>query len=255
MRLTQVFERAVTREFLAIDDAVSTLQRRKDEDEVELIREAIRANFAAYKAVAQTIAPGINELDILSAGRQGATRAAGEKVFHDGDYQSGAYNGPARNRAIERGELYIVDAWTCYRGYWADMSRTFIVGTEPTDVQQGLFEHIRWVQSQVPALLKPGRDGSDVYQALDELIRQHPPLADKGLIHHGGHAIGLRSHELPDINFERGGKLEAGNVICVEPGGYFQVANFGVRLENMYLITETGCTDLCPGNVELFRCG
>jgi Xaa-Pro dipeptidase len=254
-RLAHALEKRGTQKISAIDETISAVQRRKDSDELEVIRASIRANMAAYNAVANAIAPGVTELEVLSAGRCGADVAAGEKTFHDGDYQSGTYNGPARDRRVERRELYIVDAWTCYRGYWSDMSRTFAVGAEPTDVQQALFDHIRWVQTQVPTLLRPGVDGSEVYQALDEMIRQHPPLAENGLIHHGGHAIGLRSHEMPDINLARGGKLEAGNIICIEPGGYLDEARFGVRLENMYLVTEDGCEDLCPGAVTLERCG
>lgn len=254
-RLARAFEHSGAGELVGIDDTIAEMQRRKDIDELEVIRDSIRANFAAYTAVAEVIAPGVNELDVLSAGRRGATRAAGEKAFHDGDYQCGAYNGPARDRPIERGELYIVDAWTCYRGYWSDMARTFVVGVEATDTQQALFDHIRWIQTRLPSLLRPGIDGTEIYRALDEMIRQHPPLADEGLIHHGGHAIGLRSHELPDINSQRGGKLEAGNIICIEPGGYFAAARHGVRLENMYLITDSGCEDLCPGDVKLLRCG
>jgi Xaa-Pro dipeptidase len=111
------------------------------------------------------------------------------------------------------------------------------------------------VQRETPGLLKPGVDGQEIYKALDEMIRQHPCLAAQGLIHHGGHAIGLRSHEMPDVNLDRGGVLQAGNIICIEPGGYFAEARFGVRLENMYLITENGCEDLCPGEVELYQCG
>jgi Xaa-Pro aminopeptidase len=60
---------------------------------------------------------------------------------------------------------------------------------------------------------------------------------------------------MPDINLARGGKLESGNIICIEPGGYFAGARYGVRLENMYLITDSGCEDLCPGEVTLQRCG
>jgi Xaa-Pro aminopeptidase len=253
-RLAQQLHEAGASEIVSIDEPISAMQRRKDPDEVVMIRESIRANLAAYSAVAENIAPGVIELDVLSAGRRGATRAAGEKVFHDGDYQCGTYNGPARNRPIERGDLYIVDAWTCYRGYWSDMSRTFAVGVEPSETQQSLYEHICRLQKQIPDLLRPGIDGRDVFSALDQMIRQHPPLANEGLIHHGGHAIGLRSHEMPDINLERGGKLEPGNVVCVEPGGYFAAARFGVRLENMYLITEKGCEDLCPGEISLTVC-
>ena len=176
---------------------------------------------------------------------------AGKKCFHDGDYQSGAFNGPARNRPIQQGELYIIDAWTYLDGYWSDMSRTYIVGNQPTEVQQALYDHLLYVHGEVAGLLKPGVDGKEVFTAVDDLLRQHPPLADSGIPHHGGHAIGLRNHEMPDINRNRGGTLEVGNVICVEPGGYFDEARYGVRLENMYLITPDGCEDLCdpPGGL------
>jgi Xaa-Pro aminopeptidase len=231
------------------------MQQQKDDDEVEVIRACVRANLAAYEAVAATISPGVNELEVLAAGRRGAILGAGEKAFHDGDYQSGSYNGPARDRTIERGELYIVDAWTRYRGYWTDMSRTFAVGSSPTDTQQKLFDHIRGIQRKLPKILRPGVDGREVYRQVDELIREHPPLAKDGLIHHAGHAIGLRVHEMPDLNPNRGGTLQPGNVVCVEPGGYFIAARHGVRLENMYLITKDGCEDLSPGDIELTVCG
>jgi Xaa-Pro aminopeptidase len=238
-----------------IDDDLATMQRRKDADELDVIRASVAANMAAYDAVAAAIAPGLTELAVLSAGRQGATLQAGEKLFHDGDYQCGGYNGPARNRAIERGELYIVDAWTCFRGYWCDMARTYVVGAPPTDVQQMLFDHIGWVLREAGKLLRPGTDGTDVYRAMDDMVRQHPALKERGLIHHGGHAIGLRIHEMPDINLARGGQLEAGQVICLEPGGYFSAARFGVRLENMFLVTPAGGENLCPGTIELRPCG
>jgi Xaa-Pro aminopeptidase len=255
--LAQVAEKLISAadELTPFDDALARMQQRKDRDEIDVIRSCVRANLAAYEAVAQTIAPGVNELEVLAAGRRGAMIGAGEKVFHDGDYQSGGFNGPARDRAIERGELYIVDAWTRYRGYWSDLSRTFVVGETPTDVQRALFDHIRNVQQSLLSLLRPGIDGRMLYQHLDEMIRCHPALAAEGLVHHGGHAIGLRAHEMPDINPNRGGTFQPGNIVCVEPGGYFDAARFGVRLENMYLITEEGCEDLCADEIELLVCG
>jgi len=250
----RIIEPSGNGELVPIDEPLAAMQQRKDDDELAIIQESIRANLAAYDAVEAAIRPGASELDVLASGQQGAMRAAGEKVFHDGDYQCGQYNGPARNRRIEAGELYIVDAWTCYRGYWSDMARTFVVGQAATDFQHALFDHIHRVQNEVANLLRPGIDGTQIYRALDEMIREYPPLADSGLIHHGGHAIGLRSHEMPDINLQRGGTLEAGNVICIEPGGYFDAARYGVRLENMYLITESGCENLCEGELELIAC-
>src|SRR5687768_8523346 len=133
--VSEVLDFKHSRRVVAIDAPISEMQRCKDADEVEMIRASIRANLGAYEAVRATIRPGASELNVLAAGIRGAMEAAGDKVFHDGDYQCGAYNGPARNRRVEAGELYIVDAWTCCRGYWSDMSRTFFVGTGPSELQ------------------------------------------------------------------------------------------------------------------------
>jgi Xaa-Pro aminopeptidase len=241
-------------EFISVEESLAALQRRKDPDEIAVLRGSIAANMGAYEAVRQAIHPGVSELEVLAAGWRGATLTAQQKVFHDGDYQCGQFNGPARPRRIESGELYIVDAWTYYRCYWCDMARTFCVGRAPTSVQLDLYEHIRGVLRNVEAILQPGIDGTQVYLWLDEQLRKFPQLARQGLIHHGGHAIGLRNHEMPDVNPTRGGVLQSGNVICLEPGGYFPEANFGVRLENMYLITEAGCENLCPEVTDLPVC-
>ena len=90
-----------------------------------------------------------------------------------------------------------------------------------------------------------------MWRALDAQIREHPTLADTGLVHHGGHAIGLRAHEMPDLNRDRGGTLEVGNVVSVEPGGYADALNYGVRIENMYLITESGAENLSEYPMEI----
>ncbi|MFN8371284.1 MAG: Xaa-Pro peptidase family protein [Anaerolineae bacterium] len=235
----------------AIDGVLASLQACKDEDEIELLRRAIQINLAAYTAVQAAIVPGVTELEVLAAGQRGALLEAGEWVYHNGDYRCGTVNGTARARPIEEGSLYIVDAWTCYRGYWADLSRTFVVGQKISSLQQELFDHMAWVQEQGAAYLKAGTDGREIWAMLDRLTRQHPLLADSGLTHHGGHGIGLRVHEMPDINRTRGGRLEVGNVICIEPGGYTADARLGVRIENMYLITAGGANNLSPYPVRL----
>ena len=231
-------------EWIAIDDLIADMESRKDPDEIDLIRRSVQINEAAYKAVQQTIKPGVKELDVLLAGQQAAHHEAGEIVVHMGDYTSATAGGWARDRQIEAGELYVVDAWTYARGYWADMSRTFIVGDEITPLQQSIFDVMKHVHDLIPSVLVPGADGIDVWKFIDGLIRQHPSFAESGIPHHGGHNIGLRAHEMPDLNPDRGGWLEVGNVVCVEPGGYTPAARIGVRLENMYLLTENGTVSL-----------
>jgi Xaa-Pro aminopeptidase len=238
-------------EWVAVDEVLATMQQRKDPDEVEAIRRCVQVNLAGYTAAHAAIEPGMNELAVLAAGQRGAMLAACGRVYHDGDYGCGVYNGPARNRPIEPGEIYIIDAQTYHGGYWSDLSRAFLVGDKPTALQQSIFDHIAGIQRQAPSLLRPGAEGRDIWRTLDKWIREHPALAESGLIHHGGHSIGLHLHEMPDLNKDRGGILEAGNVLSVEPGGYTEAARYGARIENMYLITETGVENLSAYPVSL----
>ncbi len=231
-------------DWIAIDDLINGMERRKDPDEVDLIRRSVHVDLAAYRTAQQLIQPGVRELDVLAAGQQGALWAAGEVIYHNGDYRSGARGGMARDRHAEEGELYIIDAWTQYRGYWSDLSRTYIVGDAVSDLQQSVFDHIKGIHERLVQMLKPGVDGWMVWAWIDQMLREHPALADVGLTHHAGHGVGLRAHEMPDLNRERGGVLEAGTVISVEPGAYIDGLRAGIRLENMYLITENGAENL-----------
>ena len=237
-------------EWVDMDEGLHGMQEVKDDDEIALIRKAIEVDLAAYTAAQKVIEPGVNELEVLGAAQQAAHLAAGEKVFHDGDYQCGQLGGFARNRRIEEGELYIIDAWAIYRGYWSDLCRTFAVG-EPTELQESVYNHLRAFHDQIGDHLQPGKDSRDCAKAMDAYIREHPALREAGLGHHGGHTIGLRAHQMPDVNATRGGIFQVGNVVSIEPGSYIPEARAGVRLENMYLITESGPENLSVYPMEI----
>ncbi len=225
--------------WIPIDSQFQAMQAIKDPDELELMRGAIRCSAAAYAAAREIIAPGVTELEVREAGHRAAVLEAGEIIFHNGDYRSGVSGGFARNRPIEAGELYIIDAWSCYRGYWSDLSRAFAV-SEPTPLQQEVFDWIADVLRGVQNEIRPGRDGTEIWSWLDARLREHPSLRDNGLRGHGGHSIGTRAHEQPDINKDRGGVIASGMVLCVEPSGYSPELNAGIRLENQFLVTDSG---------------
>jgi Xaa-Pro aminopeptidase len=222
-----------------IDTQLAAMQAVKDPDELALMKRAIDCSAAAYAAARAIIGPGVNELEVREAGHRAAVLEAGEIIFHNGDYRSGVPGGFARNRSIEAGELYIIDAWSCYRGYWSDLSRAFAV-SEPTSLQTEIFDWIAGVLRGVQEEIRPGRDGTEIWRWLDARLREHPHLRETGLRGHGGHSIGTRPHEQPDINRDRGGELLAGMVICVEPSGYSPALNAGIRLENQFLVTASG---------------
>jgi Xaa-Pro aminopeptidase len=249
--LSEVIEQALLpREWIEIDHVLTDLQQCKDPDEIALLRKAVACSLAGYAAAERVIADGANELEVLAAAQSAAMLEAGEPIHHGGDYRCGAFGGPARFRLIEAGELYIIDAQTTYRGYWSDLARTYAVG-EPTALQRSVYEHLAGVLAAVPAHVQVGGSCTAFWYWLDARIREHPALADTGLIHHGGHGVGTRGHEAPDINRDRDGLFQVGNVFSCEPGGYLPELCAGIRLENTFLITEQGVENLSPYPLKL----
>lgn len=239
-------------DWVAIDDLLADLQRAKDPDEIECLRLTIACDLAAYDAAQMAIAPGVSEIIVLAAAERSACLRAGKQVIHSGDYRSGEMGGPVRERAILPDELFIIDAWSYVDGYWSDLCRTFAV-QNVTPLQAEVYQHLADILTEVEGHLAPGMPGTELWRWIDGRIREHPHLRDVGLPHHAGHGVGVRAHEWPDINPERGPELRAGDVISIEPGAYTAELNPGVRLENMFLITETGCELLSPYPLTLER--
>jgi Xaa-Pro aminopeptidase len=225
---------------VSIDPILERQQLRKDPDEVACIERCVSAASAGYRRAVEVIAPGVNELTVLAECHRAALLSAGKPIYFGGDFRSGERGGPARNRLIQVGEIYIVDAQADLDGYWCDLSRAYIVGDSPTDLQMSVHDHLARILRDVPAMVKPGRSCMEFWHELDARIRAHPRLADIGLLHHGGHGIGLRGHEGPDINRDRGGVFEVGNVFTVEPGAYLPELRVGIRLEDNFVMTSDG---------------
>lgn len=233
-----------------IDDDLAAQQEFKDPDEVDVLRKAIACSLAAYTAAAEAIRPGVNELEVLEAGHRAATLEAGEPIYHGGDYRCGEFGGPARDRRIEAGELYTIDAQSTYRGYWSDLSRAFAVA-EPSGLQASVYDHVAAILRDIPSQVRPGGSTTALWRWIDSRIREHPTLQGAGLVHHGGHGVGTRCHEAPDLNRDRGGAFAVGNVFSCEPGAYLPEMQYGVRLENTFLITDDGIENLSEYPLDL----
>ena len=238
-------------EWVSLEAMIADMQKKKDPDEIDLLRTAAKDGLAAYTAAQKAIAPGVNELDVLSAGQRAARDAVGENIFHGGDYQCAELGGWARDKTIDAGQLYIIDAHTAYHGYWSDLCRTWSVDGSPTDLQVQVFQHIKGILEDVPYVVKPGGKGTELFAMIDARIRELPGFEDVGLIHHAGHAVGIRPHEMPDLNRDREGIFEVGNVFSCEPGAYSDDLNHGIRLENTFHITEDGVEVLSEYPIEI----
>ncbi len=130
--------------------------------------------------------------------------------------------------------------------YFADMTRTVLRG-EASEKIKAIYETVFEAQKKALGMIKPGVSASEIHSAVCDLFEArgyhtYRSGATAGFTHSTGHGVGLDIHELPGVG-ENGVLLEAGNVITIEPGLYYPGIG-GVRLEDMVLVTETGCENL-----------
>ena len=104
-----------------------------------------------------------------------------------------------------------------------------------------MFAHVEFV-------VKPGKSCKELFHEVCEILKQAPiGVFD----HHLGHGIGLFPHEGPHLNSHWDDQFEVGDVFTCEPGLYDEILRFGMRLENDYLVTESGVENLSPFAMEL----
>jgi Xaa-Pro aminopeptidase len=195
---------------------------------VERVKAAMSQAFAAHGTTADDF--------IVAPGPQGA-------VGHD-----------MGSGAISAGVPIVIDIWPRDNEsfMFCDMTRTFVVGDVPEDVQ-------RWHELTKQALdraiseIKDGADGRSIFDGTCEIYEgageptqrtkeAGKPLAN-GFFHGLGHGVGLEVHEQPGMGFASKDPLKAGDVVTVEPGCYRQGYG-GVRLEDLVLVTKDGAENL-----------
>ena len=236
-------------DFFDIEPALFKLRRRKDADELARIKHAIGATGAMYAKAREIVRPGLNELEMFNTLQATAVEYLGEMLTGTGnDYASGVPGGPPRNRRIEAGELYVLDLGPAFRGYFADNCRAIAVDGKPTPLQLSAAKHIAEVFPMVMETVKPGAS----CRAFFLQVKQHlDALTGARFDHHLGHGIGLFPHEAPHLNSHWDDVFEVGDVFTCEPGLYSNELRGGIRLENDYLVTETGVELLSDFPLEL----
>jgi Xaa-Pro dipeptidase len=232
------------REITVIDQDLWQERRNKDADEIRLIRRAVACTEAMYARAVELIEPGLPELDLYTQLYAAAVRTAGEPLsaLLGNDFACGAPGGPPRaGRRAVAGELWVLDLGPSVAGYFADNCRAFSVDHNPTDAQQTAYDALKSVFPIVEREAKPGVRCRDLFNRIDEHLKQ---VAGKGLPHHLGHGVGLWPHEYPHLNPRWDDVLQEGDVFTAEPGIYSPELRAGIRLENQYLVTATGIENL-----------
>ena len=231
-------------EMIPVTGMVEKLRTRKSPEEIEKIRQAVFLNEEVFHEVYANLKPGQTEREVALAiesamMQKGAEAVAFPTIVAAGPNAALPHAVPTE-RAINEGETIIIDMGLKLDGYCSDMTRTVVLGKP----DRNTIKIIRLVRKAQRAALKTIKAGILVREA-DRAAREVISRAGYGKhFGHGlGHGVGLAVHEAPSLNRMRRNKLRAGMVVTVEPGIYLQGWG-GVRLENMVVVKEKGCTIL-----------
>lgn len=232
------------------DKLIDSLREIKTEREVEKIRAAQRIAEAAFEYILGFIKVGVTEKEIaleldhfmLSHGAEGISF---ETIAISGANTSKPHGVPTDKR-IEYGDFVTMDYGATVDGYHSDMTRTVAVGVAD-DEQRKIYEIVLKAQLAALKTLKSGIRCADADSAARTVISE----AGYGEFfrHSTGHGVGIEIHEKPNLSPKSTAVLRAGNIVTVEPGIYIP-GKFGVRIEDMALITENGCENLTSAPKE-----
>ena len=227
-----------------IGGALRGLRAVKTPDELAAIRRAIALCDAGQAAARTAVRAGVTELQAWNAIAGAMEAAAGERLPLLCDLVSGPrtaeVGGYPSDRVIEEGDLVICDLVPRFGGVYGDSCSTIAVGEPPAGVRDA---HDRAVDmlEQLLAAVVPGI----VAGQLDRLGRS----TGLGYPHHTGHGTGYAGHEEPRIVPGGTTVLEPGMVVALEPGTY--PGPWGLRVERVCVVTETGCEVLSRHEVGL----
>lgn len=251
---------------ISSEEVISALRGRKSSTEMNIMREAVDETIKIFNQVTGFLKPGMTEIEVAEFVRKITTEKGFEFAWEEthcpavfaGPNPSGPHMGPS-DKKIKKGTLVNMDFGILFKGYCADLQRTWYIlndGEEkaPEPVQKG-FEVIRDAIQKVADELKPGVKGVDMDSiARSYIIENGYPEYPHGL----GHQVGKTVHDgvaglFP--SWERYGNapfmdLEEGQVFTIEPR--LPVEGFGVStLEEEVYLTKDGCEFISKPQKEL----
>lgn len=236
------------------DKLISSCREIKTEYEIEQIKAAQKIAEDAFEHILTVIKPGVTEREIALELdyfmlRNGAEALSFETIAVSGKNSSMPHGVPS-DKKTETGDFITMDYGAVVNGYHSDMTRTVAIG-RITQKQKDIYNTV--LEAQLAAIEKI-REGVLLKDA-DLAARSIIESAGYGecFRHSTGHGVGVEIHESPNLSPRAHGRLKAGNIVTVEPGIYIP-DEFGVRIEDMVIVTKSGCVNLTGSKKDLIIC-
>ncbi len=222
----------------------------KSQKEIEFIEKAQSITDKAFLNILNFIKIGKTEKEIAIELEYFIAKNGGEGISFDTIAVSGKNSslphGVPTDKPLKAGDFLTMDFGAKFGGYCSDMTRTVAI-SNITDEQYLVYDTV--LNAQISALeeITAGKKCCDI----DKIARNIIDSKFSGSFGHGlGHSVGIDIHESPSFNTRDETVLKAGMILTVEPGIYLE-NKFGVRIEDMVLITEASYKNLTQSPKEL----
>lgn len=213
----------------------------KDDHEQQLMIEASRINDQAIHEVIHQVSLGLSELEVAAKLGDIYSKFGGEGNSFDAiiAYGANGANPHHENDAsrLKPGDSIIIDMGCKYQGYCSDMTRT-VFYKEVSQEAKEVYELVKAANEAAEAIIKPGVKLCDIDKTARDLITKAG--YGKEFNHRLGHFIGKDVHEYGDVSVNFDLEVQEGMVFSIEPGVYL-AGKFGVRIEDLVLVTKDGC--------------
>lgn len=230
---------------------INNMRLYKTEKELAWIKQAQEITDAAYTHILSKIQAGVTEREIALELdyymlKQGAEAISFDTIVVAGKNSSLPHGVPS-DYSIQNGDFITMDFGAVIQGYHSDMTRTVVMKSASEEMKR-VYDTVLQAQKLALDAVKPGVSCSSV----DKIARDYiDGKGYKGTFGHSlGHGVGMDIHEIPVFSSREQTITEPGMVITVEPGIYLN-NKFGVRIEDMIFITETGCENFTASHKEL----
>ncbi|HOO27982.1 MAG TPA: Xaa-Pro peptidase family protein [Lachnospiraceae bacterium] len=249
--LLPLMEKNAAAGFLNASLVIDEVRSRKDAEEIEKMAAVSKINDLAMEKFKKLVVPGITELamahqmlkiyqelgaDTYSFAPLVAFGANGAEGHHEPD-----------ETVLKEGDSVLIDVGCKKDMYCADMTRTFFYG-DVSQKHRELYEIVQCANETAIAKLHPGMKFSDIDAIARNVITKKGYGAN--FTHRLGHFIGLEVHEYGDVSSGNEKPAEPGMIFSIEPGIYLP-GDVGIRIEDLVLVTETGCKRLNHYNKDL----
>jgi Xaa-Pro aminopeptidase len=230
---------------------IENLRMIKSAEEIENIRQAQRITDTAFEHIISFIKCGMTEKQVALEleyfmKQNGASRGSFDFIVVSA-VNSSLPHGVPTDRKLQNGDIITMDFGAVYNGYCSDMTRTVAIGSV-TEKQRQVYYTVFGAQQAALKAIKSGEKCNEIDRIARDIIDN---AGYKGCFGHGlGHSVGLLIHEEPRFSPSCNKTLEKNMVMTVEPGIYLE-KQFGVRIEDLIIVTENGCENLTKSAKEL----